>query len=164
MPSFKKVIEGVKNPFLGDVFAFDPGETTGFAHLKGDRLIRTDQLNTKTVKDTVIAIETFRDEFTSYLLGLEAGEYKGVNFAIEDYRIYSHKSDTHKWSNVHTIKVVGLLEALAESLGCKYKLRMASEAKNFVTDDYLKDWGFWRSGERHARDAIRHGIMQILFP
>jgi len=34
----------------------------------------------------------------------------------------------------------------------------AGLAKTFANDDKLEAWGFWRKGQKHARDAIRHGI------
>jgi hypothetical protein len=40
---------------------------------------------------------------------------------------------------------------------------MASQAKAFVTDQKLKEWGFWKEGMRHSRDAIRHGLYFLLF-
>lgn len=40
--------------------------------------------------------------------------------------------------------------------------QMAVQAKGFVTDERLKEWGFWLPGMRHSRDAIRHGIYWLL--
>lgn len=41
--------------------------------------------------------------------------------------------------------------------------QMAVTAKNFCTDDKLKQWGFWQAGQKHARDSIRHGCYFLLF-
>jgi hypothetical protein len=34
----------------------------------------------------------------------------------------------------------------------------AGLAKTFATDDKLEAWGFWKRGQKHARDAIRHAV------
>lgn len=37
--------------------------------------------------------------------------------------------------------------------------RLSSDAMNVVTDGRLRDWGMYRPGSEHARDAQRHAIM-----
>lgn len=37
--------------------------------------------------------------------------------------------------------------------------RLSSDAMNVVTDGRLRDWGMYRPGSVHARDAQRHAIM-----
>jgi hypothetical protein len=50
-----------------------------------------------------------------------------------------------------------------ESFTCFIHYQMATTAKTFVTDEKLKQWGFWQEGMRHSRDAIRHGLYFLLF-
>lgn len=38
----------------------------------------------------------------------------------------------------------------------------AGIVKTFCNDEKLKGWGFWKVGERHARDAIRHGAYFLI--
>ena len=40
--------------------------------------------------------------------------------------------------------------------------QMAFQGKGFATDARLKEWGFWKEGMKHSRDAIRHGIYYLL--
>jgi hypothetical protein len=85
-----------------------------------------------------------------------------VHVVIEDYRVYSWKADDHKFSNVHTVKIVGLCELASHLHNCPLKLTLAHPAKKFCTDEKLGNWGFWQPGMRHARDAIRHACFYIL--
>ena len=43
-----------------------------------------------------------------------------------------------------------------------YKLQMAQQAKGFVTDAKLKEWGMWDIGHKHARDACRHCVYYLV--
>lgn len=81
---------------------------------------------------------------------------------IEDYRIYSFKADDHKFSNVFTVKVLTTYELISMLVGLSVKLTLAHAVKAFCTDDKLRSWGYWPKGQRHARDAIRHGAYYIL--
>lgn len=85
-----------------------------------------------------------------------------VCFVIEDYRVYSFKLDTHKFSQVYTIKVLTIYECLATLIGAPTKLTLAQAAKTFCTDKKLEAWGFWLPSMRHARDAIRHATYYIV--
>jgi hypothetical protein len=82
----------------------------------------------------------------------------------ENYRVYAHKLERHSNSEVYTLRLVGVIEYLCD---VKFNIpqynQMAHQAKGFVTDDKLKSWGFYKSGLRHARDAMRHGIYFLLF-
>ena len=96
-----------------------------------------------------------------------AGAKKNTNgspfeVVIEDYRVYSFKLDTHKFSNVYTIKVLTTYELLAAQAGAPVKLTLAQLAKTFCTDSRLQEWGFWLPAMRHARDAIRHATYYIV--
>lgn len=83
--------------------------------------------------------------------------------AIEDYRVYSWESDTHKWAELHTAKLIGGIVALCIMRDIPYRMRMAKDAKGFVTDDKLLAWDMYDKGKRHARDATRHAIYQLIF-
>lgn len=148
------------------VLAFDPGETTGFACMFNHELIGYEQINTKpdSIKDCWDRLSRVYD----YWAGKASHFDVPYEVSCEDYRIYDWKSDSHKWSGVHTIKVVGLIQLMVAQK-CKYapiRMRMASAAKNFVTDAKLEKWGFYdmTKGMRHSRDAVRHAVFHQCFP
>lgn len=83
--------------------------------------------------------------------------------AYEDYRVYAWEAEKHKWAALHTPKLIGSILAVARLSGRPCVGRMAYAAKNFVTDDKLKAWGLYTKGKRHARDATRHAVYQLVF-
>lgn len=145
-----------RNGFRGHVLAFDPGETTGWAHFYDYKLVGCGQLNTKTVPYAYASLQPL------FATTVNKADGTPIQVAIEDYRIYSWKSDDHKWAAVHTVKVVGLCELLCALYQLPHSLRMAQNAKMFVTDEKLKSWGLWISGQKHARDAVRHAVFHIV--
>lgn len=151
------------NGFRGHVLAFDPGETTGWAWFHDYELVRCGQIETRSITSTWNNSLRLVTQLKSQIGEVDSREeVNQIHVAIEDYRIYSWKAKSHAWSDIHTIKVVGILElrALIESLPCR--LRMAEHAKTFCTDTKLERWGFWQPGKRHARDAIRHAVLYIV--
>lgn len=121
--------------------------------MQGPQIVRVEQLITKTVS---LAI----DEMRELISKLDPG-YKIV---LENYRVYGWKSEDHSWSELHTSQMIGAIKAI-----CDYEdrtppiMRMASDAKNFVTDEKLKAWGMYHKGLRHGRDATRHAIFSQVF-
>lgn len=159
-PELDKVIENVRRNkerklFTGKMLAFDPGHTTGICNVVADPdqtpVFQLSQVDTKD-------IETLWNRITQLFT-----HYSPNLVVIEDYRVYEWKSKDHSWSQVHTIKVVGAIQMAAFSRNLPVVMRMAAEAKGFVTDDKLKAWELYRKGERHARDACRHAVYELIF-
>jgi len=136
--------------------AFDPGGTTGWARFQGLHLRGSGQLDTP---DMISGPVVMRNHLQMYPC---------THMVIENYRIYGNKKDQHVNSDVHTLRLIGAIETLLTlGYGPTKQLslgkQLASAAKGFVTDERLEDLGLWQKGQRHARDAIRHGIYYILF-
>ncbi|MGL5717281.1 MAG: hypothetical protein ACRCX2_29990 [Paraclostridium sp.] len=90
-------------------------------------------------------------------------ETNPTHVVCEDYRIYAHKLEQHTFHRVPTLRIIGTLTYLCWKNDIPIKFQMAQQAKSFCTDDKLKAWGFWTTGMRHCRDAIRHGTTYLLF-
>lgn len=147
------------------ILAFDPGETTGFAAMFNGELIGYEQINTKpdSIKDCWDRLNRVYDYWASDAVRFDCP----YEVSCEDYRVYGHKSDSHKWSEVHTIKVVALVQLItAQKCPAPIRMRMAAAAKGFVTDAKLQDWGFYEmtKGMKHSRDAVRHACFHAVFP
>lgn len=136
----------VKNPFAGKLLCFDPGQTTGWALFENSKLIKCGQLATYPVKNCIVSLTKFINEI--------APDY----VVIEEYRVYAHKAEDHAQNDMHTSRLIGALEYYLVITSIGYEMRGAGLAKGFATDEKLRDWNFWQVGERHARDAIRHGV------
>ena len=110
------------------------------------------QLDTKTMDtayDTLVPI--FNDSLVPSVV------------VIEDYRVYGYKSDEHKWAELHTAKLIGMIIGLCRWYELPWYMRMAQPAKVFVTDDKLKAWDMYVKGKRHGRDATRHALFHMIF-
>lgn len=132
------------------LLALDPGHTTGWAVFEGGEPTASGQVATEAEGWECI-YRLFQDTNPTMVV-------------YENYRIYAHKLARHSNSEVYTLRLIGAIEFICEVL-CKipYYNRMAQEAKGFVTDEKLKKWGYYKTGEKHARDAIRHGCYFLLF-
>lgn len=136
-------------PFVGTVLALDPGETTGWALFSAletkASLISCGQIKTWEIGIAVQNLSSLLDQTEPDLV------------IRESYNIYQWKTDDHTWSSVPTLQIIGCLETLCFQRSILVRGQTAQVAKNFCSDQLLKAWGMYKEGQRHARDAIRHG-------
>ena len=143
--------KGVNIPTI--LLALDPGEVTGCCVFKDGKPVEFRQLptvNKKTRDYEWSIIEEFIDEI------------KPDAVIIENYRIYAHKLEQHSSSDVPTLQLIGAIKYMLYKRNIPYKLQMAQQAKGFVTDAKLKEWGMWDIGHKHARDACRHCVYYLV--
>ncbi len=151
-PNQWHIVREAKNPTpIRFLLCLDPGETTGWAAFTNGRLSESGQLD--STSDTANGLHTL-------LHHRFAG--KPDHLVAEDYRVYAHRVLQHTNSSLFTPRLLGMIEAESELNAIPLTLQMATQAKGFVSDQRLKDWGMWTT-QRHARDAIRHGIYFLLF-
>ena len=148
----KRLAEQKGVPLNGDPFlAYDPGMTTGWAHFDGGELTDCGQLETQELQKSLVALQA------------HLGKYPHTRVVVEDYRVYKWKTDDHAWSSLYTTQLIGMIETLCLMAAVDLIKQPAFVAKSFATDQLLKEWGYWIKGQRHARDAIRHGCYHIVF-
>lgn len=132
------------------LLCLDPGHTTGWCIFENGELTAAGQALTQA--EGWKCIDALFDDTQPTMV------------IFENYRVYAHKLERHSNSEVYTLRLVGVIEYLCDiKLGIPRYNQMAHQAKGFVTDDKLKAWGLYKSGLKHARDAIRHGIYFLLF-
>lgn len=173
-PTFLQKVRGpeFKAPRL--LVALDPGETTGYALFLGGKLHAVRQIKTKTVRDftevfyslahfaTLSPHEGQRDETKRRWKPFKKEYGKPDMVVYEDYRIYSWKADQHSWASLHTPQAIGALKAIATVNQIDLYTQLAQQPKGFCTDEKLEEWGYYKPGQKHARDAIRHGCYYLL--
>lgn len=142
-------------PFRGRLLALDPGETTGFATFIGsDRTVHweeIDQIKTWPMIDVVQNLTNLFDQT------------KPNAVVMESYRVYSWMTESHAWSPVNTVQIIGCIQTLCIQRMIPYYFQTAQIAKNFFTDEKLKEYGLYVKGVRHGRDATRHGAYFLCF-
>lgn len=137
------------------LLALDPGETTGWTVLEA----RQGQIGIRECGQA----KTWEMPFAVASLSELLTKHKPTFVVHELYAVYEWKAEDHSWSSVPTLRVIGCLETLCIQRGLPYGTQTAQIAKNFCTDDKLKGWQLYVSGQRHARDAIRHGCYWMAF-
>jgi hypothetical protein len=140
------------------LLALDPGETTGYCYMNltlHSVAFNAGQLETDSIDAAVGAIDPF----------FRGGDGLHLDVVVcEDYRVYSWKSDQHKWASLHTAQLIGCIRTLCRVHNMEQPvMQMAIQAKEFCTDDKLRLWGMYQPGKQHARDAIRHACSFLLF-
>lgn len=133
------------------LLCLDPGETTGVAVFDKGQLLGYRQAATGDL--------TMGTEAMNELILLERPQL----IVMEDYKVYGWKVKQHSWASLHTPQLLGTITTLALLAGIPIERRMAQEPKTFCTDTKLEEWGLYKPGMRHARDAIRHGCYAYLF-
>lgn len=159
MMSFDQVYVGAhpdpSQRFRGRLGCFDPGETTGLAIFQatGEKvtLEQVHQLQTWGIDKAVKSFETV----------LLTNQLDAIVY--ESYRVYGWKTDEHSFSDIPTLQIIGCLKTLCVQQGIPFFDQSAQVAKQFVSDEKLERWGFYREGLRHGRDAMRHGCYFLTF-
>lgn len=146
---------GVK-AFAGTLLSLDPGEMMGWSVwlcIPGEDDVRLahGQLACWPLSDFVPNFEWLLDT------------YKPTQVVYESYHIYDWKLDTHSFSDVPTLRIIGGIETILLQRSIPYTYQSAQVAKGFVNDDRLKTLGYWETGLKHSRDAHRHAIYYLCF-
>lgn len=131
---------------------FDPGHTTGFAVFHGTELFECGQLTTKPIEQAVLEIQRVIDFYEPDIV------------VVEDYRVYSWKTEHHAGSELLTTRIIGVIETFCVIRFIPHIIKQpAHVAKGFCTNTKLKSWGMYTPAKKHAMDAVRHGCYYILF-
>lgn len=143
-------------PFQGTLLALDPGETTGWSVWyckpgEDDVMIACGQLPSWP-------LQTFVPGF-KFLIS----KYGPTRIVYEQYRVYEWKTESHAWSDVPTLRIIGSLETILLLQDIPFSNQSAQVAKQFVTDDKLKSWNLYERGQRHSRDSMRHACYFLCF-
>ena len=106
-----------KDPAPSSLLCLDPGETTGWALFRNGVLTGSGQFR-------VTSPAVFDRIFT---------KFKPTQLVVENYRIYPWRSKQHEWSEVPTLRYIGMIQYIAASRGIPVSLQMAQLAKVFAT-------------------------------
>jgi len=143
-------------PFQGRLLSLDPGQTTGWTVWdctpgQDDVRIAHGQLTSWGMKEGVRNFAALLDQYLP-------------TFAVyESYHIYDWKLESHSFSDVPTLRIIGGMETQLIQRDIPFTTQSAQVAKTFVDDERLKKFGYWEKGLKHSRDAHRHAIYFLCF-
>lgn len=123
-----------------EYYAFDPGETTGWARFEDGRL-------------TDFGYEKFED-FHNFLLTLAPDLYVVEDYIIRPYTV--QKGYSHQWNKGHTLRVIGAIELHGTILDIKVVKQQPSIKSAMAAQSGLNTK--LSSKFRHSVDAILHGM------
>lgn len=160
------------------VCAYDPGETTGWFAIRAPlgMLLREGSRRTllgsrwalgqvsaygagaadTAAKDSVIVdrmLEVGRAVYEEFVY-----EDDVFVFATENFRLRERSSEP---SLLSPVRIQAIWQDRLRDAGIPILQHSASDAKRTCTDRRLHDWGMYRKGMQHARDAQRHGILTM---
>lgn len=137
------------------VWAFDPGETTGWTHLS----VHSDgEMGIFSCGETDhLGIGNLLFDNQSLRSAACKKEIETI-FVVEKF-IMQSKITQSPWS----LETTGLVRYFAS----RYHIPLIdtqkpSEVKNLIKDDVIKRAGLWQPGAGHANDAIRHALFYLI--
>lgn len=141
-----------KSPTLSNtkILGLDPGGTTGYAYV-----------NYTPGSTQLIDAGQFPSTFSS--LDHLFGEYIPDIVVIESYKLYPWKAKEQAWSGLQTPRYIGAIEYVLWKLEHWIAFQSAGQGKSFASNDKLREWGLYQTGEVHANDAVRHVCQYLIF-
>ncbi len=124
-----------------NIFAIDPGETSGLCYVCNDV--------------PYFDIVKYGPELYAIL-----DKIPKMNISVivcEDYKLYPGMENRLTMDNFIAPKIIGAVEYLCHIARIPLKLQMAAHVKPFWTDARLKEFGYWTSN-KHKRDSARHAL------
>ena len=136
------------------IMGLDPGETTGATIIDIPSHIVSIPLKSEISNwvqyagelENWFAIESLIKEFTPDVI------------VIEEFRLYADKAKSKIGHDFPEVKIIGQIEMIAQQQNIPIHKQGAGVVKQFYTDERLKSLNMWQSGQRHARDAVRHAL------
>jgi len=133
--------------------SIDPGEDTGWALWDGERLV---EASTDKLWDVV-------DALSAALLSVtprdDLPDFGSVDrLVVEDWALYPWKLKQLAWDKCRTARGIGAIELLARVSGKQLVLQPASIKKTAVAAGAEELFMAPLHENRHANDAIMHGI------
>lgn len=132
------------------IWAFDPGLTTGFAHIVyhlGEIVAwNVAQLDHEQVGDWMAA--------TISLAPHDADE----NIIVCESFTMTMKKSQSPWS----LEAIGLLRFASLKTGYPLVMQTPAAAKSLIRDEVIKSAGMYIPGKDHQRDAQRHALYYLM--
>lgn len=143
------------------IMAIDPGGTTGVA--TGVFKMRKGASTVKLIRErrTLVTLEVEGDFLMQArklcavwhsFLAMAGQEGAEPLLVVESFILRPGKASADP-AQLMPVRIAAALEALVPVVP---EYQTPSMAKGYATDERLREWGLWKAGSAHERDAIRH--------
>lgn len=135
------------------VWAFDPGQTTGWCHL--------------SVFENEVGVfncgEADHFQIGNMLYDNPALKAAVKNTSVDTIFVAERFTMTSKVSPAPwSLETIGLIRYFASFYQIPFYLQTPSQAKTLVSNDILKKLGLYNPGKGHAMDATRHAVFRLI--
>jgi hypothetical protein len=152
------------------IIAIDPGPTTGICIY--DHFEMSDRSNAFLVKPGYDKREFMFDQVNVNSAAQYLWFWEQLNFWCNNpdthvvlERFNFRKDERDRTKIIYTpAEIVGIVRLWCQKNNVHCELQMASEAKaGFWDDDKLRRLGLYKSGSKHAMDALKHCMQYLTF-
>lgn len=141
--------------------SIDPGETTGWALWDDEDLLEAGQTPLRQFIDGVYQALVAPESVPPGL----SPAYEGVGrLVVEDWQLYPWKSKELAWDYCRTARGIGALELIARLAGIELVLQPAAIKERAEAAGAENLFVHPLHENRHANDAIRHGVYYMTDP
>jgi hypothetical protein len=139
---------------LINVFAVDPGTTTGWCFARGVDPDTTPHTECDwDIASGQMAGEEYQQAYDLWRLIKRVGDCAVI---IEDF--IPQQLNKERWF-LSPVRITSQLTMLLWIDKRVWMLQAPSLAKSTISDDYMRAIGLWSPGEPHANDAVRHALL-----
>lgn len=132
------------------VFAFDPGETTGWCHLS----VHDNEIGIFDCGELDhFAIGNFLFDNQCLRAAVSKQDIIEMDFIVEKY-VMNSKITQSPWS----LETTGLIRYFAKIYNVPLHSQTPSQAKNLIKNEVIQRAGIYVPGQGHAMDAVRHAL------
>lgn len=132
------------------VWAFDPGETTGWCHLS----VHNEEVGCFNCGEADLnGIGNLLYDNPALKTAVQKQDLIETAFVVEKY-VMNSKITQSPWS----LETTGLIRYFANVYHIGLVSQTPSQAKNLISNDIIKRAGIYEAGMGHAMDAVRHAL------
>lgn len=144
------------------VLAIDPGGTTGYC--EGQFVTHVGNTNT--------FIDSFKEAPSGILLKpyMMPDDCEELWDRLDQLRpdivvmeSFEYRNRSRAGLDLTPVKLIGVAELYSAKSGARLYMQTPSQGKTYYTDTLLKKYGFYKRGQPHAMDALRHMLQWLSF-
>lgn len=139
---------------MNHVWAFDPGETTGWCHISVHDDGEVGIFNCGEADHNQIGNMLYDNQALKAAINNQAVE---MAFVVEKF-VMNSKISQSPWS----LETTGLIRYFGNHYHIPIHIQTPSQVKNLIKNDVIKRADLYVPGKPHAMDAVRHALFYLV--